>query len=119
MDMILGVVMMRLPPGFNTLANSLMQEKGMSPSDPILMRIYKEDSKAEIWKKRKSDGRYALLKSYDICRFSGKLGPKVKEGDKQAPEGFYSVAPGQMTFTRIPCWPHSRAATRDRARTLE
>ncbi|GLK77528.1 hypothetical protein GCM10008171_27820 [Methylopila jiangsuensis] len=75
---------------------SLMQEKGMSPSDPILMRIYKEDSKAEIWKKRKSDGRYALLKSYDICRFSGKLGPKVKEGDKQAPEGFYSVAPGQM-----------------------
>ncbi|MFD1333630.1 hypothetical protein ACFQ4O_16630, partial [Methylopila musalis] len=75
---------------------SLMQEKGMTASDPILMRIYKEDSKAEIWKKRKSDGRYALLKSYDICRFSGKLGPKVKEGDKQAPEGFYSVAPGQM-----------------------
>ncbi len=75
---------------------SLMQEKGMTKQDPILLRIYKEESKAEIWKKRRSDGRYALLKSYDICRFSGKLGPKIKEGDKQAPEGFYSVGPAQM-----------------------
>lgn len=75
---------------------SLMTEKGMSPGDPILLRIFKEESKAEVWKKRKADGKFALLKSYDICRFSGKLGPKIKEGDKQAPEGFYSVAPAQM-----------------------
>ncbi|MFD1702396.1 hypothetical protein ACFSCV_05190 [Methylopila henanensis] len=75
---------------------SLMQEKGMTKQDPILLRIYKEESKAEVWKKRRSDGRYALLKTYDICRFSGKLGPKIKEGDKQAPEGFYSVGPAQM-----------------------
>ncbi|HEY0290800.1 MAG TPA: L,D-transpeptidase family protein [Hansschlegelia sp.] len=75
---------------------ALMTEKGMSRQDPILLRIYKEDSKAEVWKKRKADGRYALLKTYDICRFSGKLGPKIKEGDKQAPEGFYSVSPAQM-----------------------
>jgi murein L,D-transpeptidase YafK len=75
---------------------SLMTEKGMTRQDPILLRIYKEEAKAEVWKKRKADGRYALLKSYDICRFSGKLGPKIKEGDKQAPEGFYSVGPAQM-----------------------
>lgn len=75
---------------------SLMTEKGMSPQDPMLVRVFKEESKAEVWKKRKADGRYALLKSYDICRFSGKLGPKIKEGDKQAPEGFYSVTPAQM-----------------------
>jgi murein L,D-transpeptidase YafK len=75
---------------------SLMTEKGMSKQDPILLRIFKEESKAEVWKKRKADGRYALLKSYDICRFSGKLGPKLKEGDKQAPEGFYAVTPAQM-----------------------
>lgn len=75
---------------------SLMTEKGMSTNDPMLVRIFKEEAKAEVWKKRKADGRYALLKSYDICRFSGKLGPKVKEGDKQAPEGFYSVGPAQM-----------------------
>ena len=75
---------------------SLMTEKGMSPTDPMLVRVFKEESKAEVWKKRKADGRYALLKTYDICRFSGKLGPKIKEGDKQAPEGFYQVTPGQM-----------------------
>ena len=75
---------------------SLMTEKEVTPQDPILLRVFKEESKAEVWKKRKADGRYTLLKSYDICRFSGKLGPKVKEGDKQAPEGFYSVGPAQM-----------------------
>lgn len=75
---------------------SLMTEKGMSPSDPMLVRVFKEESKAEVWKRRRADGRYALLKTYDICRFSGKLGPKIKEGDKQAPEGFYSVGPAQM-----------------------
>lgn len=75
---------------------SLMTEKGVSPQDPMLVRIFKEESKAEVWKKRRADGRYTLLKSYDICRFSGKLGPKIKEGDKQAPEGFYSVGPAQM-----------------------
>ncbi|WP_020181068.1 murein L,D-transpeptidase family protein [Methylopila sp. M107] len=75
---------------------SLMTEKQMTPQDPILLRVFKEESKAEVWKKRRADGRYALLKTYDICRFSGKLGPKIKEGDKQAPEGFYQVTPAQM-----------------------
>ncbi|MBF9232739.1 L,D-transpeptidase family protein [Microvirga alba] len=74
---------------------SLMAQKGMSKSDPILIRSYKKESEMEIWK-RGSDGRYALLKTYPICRWSGQLGPKVREGDRQAPEGFYTVTPGQM-----------------------
>jgi murein L,D-transpeptidase YafK len=74
---------------------ALMESKGMRKDAPILVRIYKEESKLELWKKNES-GRYALLKDYDICRWSGTLGPKVREGDKQAPEGFYAVAPGQM-----------------------
>ncbi|MFC7052143.1 L,D-transpeptidase family protein [Hansschlegelia quercus] len=91
-----ATVASRPTPQLSAATVSLMTEKGMSRQDPILLRIYKEESKAEVWKKRKADGRYALLKSYDICRFSGKLGPKKKEGDKQAPEGFYSVSPAQM-----------------------
>lgn len=75
---------------------ALMEEKGMRKQDPILVRIYKEDSQLEIWKKRQADGRYALLKTYEICRWSGALGPKKKEGDKQAPEGFYAVSPALM-----------------------
>ncbi len=49
----------------------------------------------EVWKRRNT-GRYALLTSYEICKWSGKLGPKFKEGDRQAPEGFYRVNKHQM-----------------------
>ena len=80
-----------IPP--RTLA--LMAEKGMSPSDPILVRAYKTESELEVWKRR-ADGRYAHLKTYPICRWSGQLGPKIRQGDRQGPEGFYTVTPGQM-----------------------
>ncbi|MDB5592832.1 murein L,D-transpeptidase family protein, partial [Enterovirga sp.] len=73
---------------------ALMAEKGMSKSDPILVRIYKKESELEVWKK--VNGHYAHLKTFPICRWSGQLGPKVKEGDRQAPEGFYTITPAQM-----------------------
>ncbi|TCT05879.1 murein L,D-transpeptidase YafK [Tepidamorphus gemmatus] len=72
-----------------------LSDKGMRKEDPILVRIYKEENVLEIWKPTR-DGRFAHFKSYDICTWSGKLGPKIKEGDKQAPEGFYTVTPAQM-----------------------
>jgi Uncharacterized protein conserved in bacteria len=62
---------------------------------PILVRLFKEESELEVWKQDR-EGRFALLKTYPICRWSGELGPKIKEGDRQAPEGFYSISPGQM-----------------------
>jgi murein L,D-transpeptidase YafK len=67
----------------------------MSKNDPILMRAYKKESEIEVWK-RGRDGRYALLKTYPMCRWSGQLGPKIREGDRQAPEGFYTITPAQM-----------------------
>ena len=76
-------------------AMALMAAKGMSKSDPILIRAYKKESEMEVWK-RGSNGKYALLKTYPICRWSGQLGPKTREGDRQVPEGFYAVAPSQM-----------------------
>ena len=80
-----------VPP--KTLA--LMAQKGMSQSDPILIRAYKREAEMEVWK-RGTNGQYALLKTFPICRWSGQLGPKTKQGDRQAPEGFYTVTPGQM-----------------------
>ena len=74
---------------------SLMAAKGMSKNDPILIRSYKKEAEMEVWK-RSASGSYALLKTYPICRWSGQLGPKVREGDRQAPEGFYTVTPAQM-----------------------
>src|SRR6478609_3768080 len=69
--------------------------KNMDKESPILGRIFKEESEMEIWKQNR-DGEYALLKTFPICRWSGDIGPKKKEGDRQAPEGFYTITPGQM-----------------------
>ncbi|MGA0562691.1 L,D-transpeptidase family protein [Ancylobacter sp. VNQ12] len=74
---------------------ALIQEKQMEATSPIVVRIFKEESELEVWKETTS-GDYALLKTYPICRWSGELGPKVREGDRQAPEGFYAITPGQM-----------------------
>ncbi|MBX3579780.1 MAG: murein L,D-transpeptidase [Rhizobiaceae bacterium] len=72
-----------------------MRARSMSPADPIVVRIFKQESELEIWKRDRS-GRYALLKTYPMCRWSGKLGPKTRNGDRQAPEGFYNVSAGML-----------------------
>ena len=72
-----------------------MRAKSMSPNEPILVRIFKQESELEIWKRSKN-GRFALLKTYPMCRWSGKLGPKKASGDRQAPEGFYHVSYGML-----------------------
>ncbi|MBN9232378.1 MULTISPECIES: L,D-transpeptidase family protein [Phyllobacteriaceae] len=72
-----------------------MRAKGMNRNAPIVGRIFKEENVVEVWK-QKTNGRYEVIATYPICRYSGKLGPKYTEGDRQAPEGFYTVRPGQM-----------------------
>lgn len=72
-----------------------MSDIGVGERDGIFIRIFKKEAELEVWK-RKSSGKYALLKTYEICAWSGDLGPKFKEGDRQAPEGFYRVTPGLM-----------------------
>ncbi|MCC8964693.1 murein L,D-transpeptidase [Bradyrhizobium sp. Pear76] len=72
-----------------------MVEKDMDMQSPILVRLFKQEAELEVWKQTRS-GQFALLKTYPICRWSGDLGPKVREGDRQAPEGFYSINPSQM-----------------------
>ena len=72
-----------------------MSELGMQKTSPILLRIFKEEGTLEVWKANTAN-RFQLLKNYKICAWSGKLGPKVKEGDRQAPEGFYPLYPHQM-----------------------
>jgi murein L,D-transpeptidase YafK len=74
---------------------ALLAEKGVAADAPMLIRAYKKESELEVWKMR-PDGTYVLLKAFPICRWSGQLGPKRREGDRQAPEGFYSITPAQM-----------------------
>jgi murein L,D-transpeptidase YafK len=74
---------------------ALLAEKGMTEESPILVRIFKAESELEVWK-QKDDGHFYHFKTYPICSYSGKLGPKINQGDRQAPEGFYLVNMDQM-----------------------
>lgn len=64
------------------------------PGAPLFMRIFKQENILEVWMQR--GDRYALYKKYPICFYSGGLGPKLRSGDKQSPEGFYRVYPRSM-----------------------
>jgi murein L,D-transpeptidase YafK len=83
-----------MAPLSSALANDI-ERKNMEKTSPMLVRLFKQEAELEVWKEDRT-GHYALLKTYPICRWSGELGPKVREGDRQAPEGFYSITPGQM-----------------------
>jgi murein L,D-transpeptidase YafK len=74
---------------------AVLQQKNMPKDSPILVRVFKEESELEVWK-QDTTGLYQLLRVYPICRWSGELGPKKVEGDRQAPEGFYSITAGLM-----------------------
>ncbi|HEX8416960.1 MAG TPA: murein L,D-transpeptidase family protein, partial [Methylobacterium sp.] len=79
-----------IPPA--TLA--LMAAKGTTAAAPVLFRAFKKESEIEVWKR--AGGRFVHVKTFPICRWSGQLGPKRKTGDRQTPEGFYSVAERQL-----------------------
>jgi murein L,D-transpeptidase YafK len=68
---------------------------GSTPGDAMVVRIFKQSSELEVWKHTAS-GQFKLFNTYKICAWSGDLGPKVKEGDRQSPEGFYTITPGLM-----------------------
>lgn len=68
---------------------TLTTARGFTIGQPIYLRIFKDEGLIELWMKK--DARFELFEIYPICRHSGALGPKQKEGDRQAPEGFYEV----------------------------
>lgn len=72
-----------------------LRGKGLTLGDPVFMRIFKESRELEIWIQAK-DSKFELLQIYPIHHYSGELGPKLKKGDRQAPEGFYYVTPRRM-----------------------
>jgi len=71
-----------------------LEDKGFALGQPIFIRIFKFSGILEVWLDK--GRKFELFKSYRVCNYSGFLGPKVNEGDRQAPEGFYNVSAGQM-----------------------
>jgi murein L,D-transpeptidase YafK len=83
-------------PGTPNLArlDQRLSQAGVARGDPVFMRIFKLESQLELWVEK--DGRFIHFATYPICLWSGRLGPKLKEGDQQAPEGFYTVGREQL-----------------------
>jgi murein L,D-transpeptidase YafK len=78
-------------PGTPDLGNleGRLNAKGLTVGNPVFIRIFKEEAELELW--MEDGNRFVLLDTYPICNSSGGLGPKLREGDRQNPEGFYSV----------------------------
>jgi murein L,D-transpeptidase YafK len=93
-----GCAQVEVPPHLRPLSREsmmLLGKKELRPDAPLFVRVFKEESELEVWKQR-PDGRFEHFKTYPICNWSGELGPKIKQGDRQAPEGFYTVSRHQM-----------------------
>jgi murein L,D-transpeptidase YafK len=72
-----------------------LSEKGLKFGAPVYIRIFKEERILELWLQK--DSSFVLFKDYDICTYGGEgMGPKTRQGDGKAPEGFYYVTPGRM-----------------------
>lgn len=63
---------------------------------PVFVRVLKEERELELWVEAAEGKPWKLFRKWRIANFSGTLGPKVKEGDLQAPEGFYEVGIKQL-----------------------
>ena len=85
----------KLPlPGTPDLAkfDERLATRGLPAEASVMIRIFKAESELEIWMSRGGTATdYVLFATYPVCYWSGTLGPKLKEGDRQAPEGFYTV----------------------------
>lgn len=60
------------------------------PPRKIVLVGLKQERRLEVWVADR-DGHFKLLKTYPILAASGHIGPKLKEGDKQVPEGLYAI----------------------------
>lgn len=73
-----------------------LDDLGLGLGDPVHLRVFKEESELELWMKSAHEPHYALFKVFRLTHCAGKPGPKLREGDGQAPEGFYVASPGSM-----------------------
>ena len=84
----------------NSSIISASERAGANSKSPVLIRIFKQSKELELWRKN-ANKEYVLVRTYSICAFSGDIGPKHRQGDRQAPEGFYSIGPSQLNYNSI------------------
>ncbi len=74
--------------------SSRLASAGLELGARSFIRVFKEEHHLEVW--MQAEDTFVLFDTYEICNFSGDLGPKLREGDRQSPEGFYAVDSSAM-----------------------
>ena len=70
----------------------LFEKSGvMYPPNKLALIAFKDSKILEVWAAN-DGGEYSLITQYPIQAASGVLGPKLKEGDRQVPEGLYTIS---------------------------
>ncbi|HHF7374551.1 L,D-transpeptidase family protein [Legionella bozemanae] len=70
---------------------SYFSKAGVSyPPSDIALLAFKSERKIELWAKN-SNKAWKHIHDYSLTGFSGRLGPKLRENDKQIPEGVYRL----------------------------
>lgn len=70
---------------------SFFSKAGVSyPPKEIALLAFKSERTVELWAKN-SNQKWTHIHNYPLTGFSGRLGPKLRENDKQIPEGVYKL----------------------------
>jgi murein L,D-transpeptidase YafK len=73
-----------------------LEKEGLNFGSPVFIRAFKEERILELFMKNGKTEKFELFRTYPIVAASGMLGPKLAEGDRQVPEGFYFAGPQAM-----------------------
>lgn len=62
------------------------------PPERLVFAAFKNEFRLEVYGGATDEGPLRFLRSFPIRGASGELGPKLRQGDKQVPEGIYGIA---------------------------
>lgn len=88
----------KIPEGLKEGLAGEMSPLGLAPGNPVFLRIFKEENELELWLRNPAKPDFTLFKVYRLVDWSGSPGPKMREGDGQAPEGFYFVPASRLRW---------------------
>lgn len=74
-----------------SLQNNFAKNNIESNDFEMAILAFKKEQILEVVVRKNENESWKLLKMYPFTAFSGKIGPKLKNGDKQIPEGIYQM----------------------------
>lgn len=79
----------------SVVAETVAAGKGLTAEEEeeaaaLVLIGLKEERELEVWL-TDDEGNHRKIRSYPFTAFSGKSGPKLREGDRQIPEGIYEI----------------------------